>query len=182
MHAQQRAIVYLGAVGYRLDTRSLEPPCCIWNLPSAQQTEQVVQFSFAFGNSGNSDTKRLVVSTQCVRKGPPAQPEEPFSLFKWDDNEARPLTIAPKQTVIVRGGAGCTLTQDEVFDFRMGIVHLYVVGEARYGDRFDEGRPFVTQFAFEMSVLAGEDDLSKFSASGLAVGRHNCTDDDCESQ
>lgn len=176
-HETQRAIVYLQGVTTRLSTKVNEPACCVFNLPSVQNREQVIAVAFLVGNSGDSQTQRLKIVTRCVPTGPAKQPDEPFTWFKWDDSKAVQQVIAPKQVIAVEG---CFLTQEDLLNFQMGITHEYLLGEVRYGDRPDRGQPFVTQLAQELHVTDGWNDITKFRGFTLGVGQHNCTDDDCQ--
>ena len=84
--------------------------------------------------------------------------------------------IAPKQVIAV---LGCNLTAEDVLNIQTGIIHEYLLGEARYGDRSNAGQPYVSQFAAELHVTDGWNDINKFKGFTLGVGQHNCTDEDC---
>lgn len=139
--SDQRPIIYLASPVTKVIDRINEPACCIWQIPSAQNKERIVSISFLLGNSGNSQTQRLKIFTQCTRVGSTVtQSSEPFSLFKWNETRSMPEVIGPKQIKEIAGIAGCELTGEDVLNFQMGVIHEYLLGEIRYGDRTGTSR------------------------------------------
>ena len=146
--------------------------------PDIAGKPQVLQIAFFADNSGATPTNKLRTQILCHKEGPPTQPADPFTFFKWDDSVAIPLVIGPKQLVPV---GHCEVDTDTLLNMNMGIVHLYLMGEARYEDFVDPGMPHYTQFCWELYITNFDAvHMEKMAWSYGVRGRHNCADDDCQ--
>jgi hypothetical protein len=176
MRIEQRPVVYIADPVLRMTNEAIEG-VGLFQLPSAQRKERFVNINLLIGNSGSSQTERFQMVNSCPKALYVKLPTEPFSLFKWDESHPVRTVIAPKQVVEM---AGCRLSQTDILAIEQGIVHQYLVGEIRYGDRIVKGRPYVTQFARELIFTSGADNMDHVEGRAVGVGSHNCNDGDCK--
>jgi hypothetical protein len=101
--------------------------------------------------------------------------DDPFTLFRWNEKDAKPDFLGPQQTKEI--GPCAELSPQEVSANAMGLARRFILGEMRYDDIFRSG-PHVTQFAWELRFF--NEDVANLKGRAVSVGRHNCTDDACE--
>jgi hypothetical protein len=133
--------------------------------------------TFKIGNDGNTATGGLRIILNCIRQGLPA--EEPFDFLKWNDRETFRDIIPPKSEIDIAPNvrANCHFSFDEVGSIRDGILHAYLLGEARYADIITR-KPRVTEFAKELTAEIGAIPGNAI-ISAISRGQHNCADEDC---
>lgn len=175
--ASNGAFIYFDKVNFHVvDSVLSNPPCCLFNLP--QTTGKAVLVTLTLVNAGNVAAQQVRVVTNCYPVGPPRQPRDPFSAFRWSDKLAYEQVIGPKQAIEIDA---CQLSPEELLNAQMGIVHRYFLAEVRYRDPLDPGTIHRTELSRELIVTdVGGASLSGFSADTIARGHHNCADDECE--
>jgi hypothetical protein len=134
---------------------------------------KVVEITIWLTNTGNTPTSTLLIDIICPK--PDHKVDEPFSLFSWDQGRAIQQVIGPKQTVEI--GPCDNLSPQDVGANAAGFVPRYVIGEIRYRDTVEAERDRRTQFALQLRFF--NEDLDTLKGRAVAVGKHNCTDDNC---
>jgi hypothetical protein len=103
--ANDRAFVYFDGATFEA-AHTLAPPeskgrVALFNLPSS--TPLIIAARFTLRNEGGTATSKARVVLDC-KKLPYADrvhQEEPFSLFRWDEEGAVSEIIGPKQSIVV---------------------------------------------------------------------------------
>jgi hypothetical protein len=151
----------------------------IFNLPSS--TPLVIAARFTLRNEGGTATSngRVVLSCKKVAYADSAHQQEPFSLFRWEqDGPAVSEMIGPKQSIEV-GPYEISNDEGEVLNAQMGIIRIFCMGEIRYWDRvvpWPFAREHITQFAQQLIVTDFDPKTMVVKAKTRSVGRHNCAD------
>lgn len=138
-----------------------------------KRTKDIVEINVFIQNGGNTEATNLRVQIACT---PARGVDEPFRLFRWDDNVAKPDFLGPQQTKEIGPCAELSAQQVGANAMGLGPGPMYILGEMRYGDVFNRG-PHVTQFAWELRFF--NEDLANLNGRAVSVGRYNCTDDAC---
>jgi len=106
---------------------------------------------------------------------------DPFDLLKWDDGKVIRRSIGAKQTISVSTETCDFKNSDVLLNAQMHVVPVFLIGDVRYEDWVDPGRPHYTQFAHRLVVnYAGRGDAFEgMNVTTDPIGKHNCADDDC---
>jgi hypothetical protein len=141
---------------------------------------KVIGIWFNAVNNGNVSTKNFKSLVSCVSV--PAVKTEPFELFKWNESDAIPDALGPKQKRNV-GSPECQLvTHDMIRDIQFGKSFMYLLGEVQYRDRIDPKslhKTRISQQLYVSAVSTDEKGVMHFLRSMESRGRNNCTDEDC---
>ncbi len=141
-------------------------------------------------NSGNTPTRDLLISTNCVTSFEPIA--EPYTITATDEqhhflvkNEVG-FVFGPKQT---NYAGPCALNPLIIVFHQLDWIHFYVFGTARYRDVIDPGTIHLTEYCFELRIKgiieAGPHDVPgvpTLNSTASFCAKHNCADDECEKE
>jgi hypothetical protein len=132
---------------------------------------KTIGISPVWGNSGNTPTLGLAITTGCLQLG--IQAGEPFDHINESERSTIKFVLAPKAMDNV---LTCTLPIGFIGELNAGRVVLYIIGEARYFDDITKTEKRLTQFSRQIASI-NPNNVADFSIR--LVGAHNCADDDC---
>lgn len=147
----QRPFVYLEKVDwhYAIKEGAVDTMMLMGVGGYVKNTKNIVEITIHMTNSGAATAASVAVHYTCTPLTD--NPSEPFDSFKWDESKAVRQPIGPKQTIEF---APCAeLMPQDITANAMGLVHRYIIGEARYDDA---GGHRWTQFAQQLRFF-GED-------------------------
>jgi len=141
---------------------------------------KVVGIWFNAINNGNVSTKNFKALVSCISV--PAVKAEPFELFKWNESDAIPDSLGPKQKSSI-GSRECQLiSHDMIRNIQSGKSFMYLLGEVQYRDRIDPEplhKTRISQQLYVSAVSTDEKGLIHFLHSWESRGRNNCADEEC---
>ena len=109
---QLRAFVYFDKPIFQVLNKPEADARGVYNLPGT--LGKIVLVSLVLVNGGDTATESLQIVTSCpyVDVDVGKLPNDPFSLFRWDDKKAIPYPVGPKQPIPI----DCTeLSVDEAY-------------------------------------------------------------------
>jgi len=126
-----------------------------------------------WGNSGDTPAIRVITRVGCY--GSETAVEEPFEIiWRVIKNEiAVPSVYGPKT---LNYGGKCRISHQEIINVNDRNIHWYFCGSATYNDIFDRLKTHKTEFCWDIIRI---DWQAMGQTTGEAVGRHNCSDEDC---
>jgi hypothetical protein len=131
------------------------------------------RYTVELENSGNTQTKNLVVSLYCPHPRPEVK-EDPITAN--GNPLVRSRLLGPKQTV----WAGvCEYPTEELEDVRDNKTDMFIAMIARYDDIFN--KPHVTEYCVKIVNLNGDfKNAGETPKNNLAAcEKHMCADDEC---
>jgi hypothetical protein len=148
-----------------------------WTTPRKIGNEIVHSWHIEWENSGNSQTKELILELYCVRPQKTSV-ADPISAY-GKPTVTTQMSLGPKQTT---WGGVCNYRAGELESIRTNEMHLYIGARATYFDIFDA--PHVTEYCTEIIDLTGTfDDLSQRPDNRLRnCVMRNCADKECDTK
>jgi hypothetical protein len=171
---QLRAFVYFDKPVFQIFNIAEPEGFGVWNLAGSLGKGASVSLTLVNGGDTPATPLKVVISCPAVL-ATERPPDDPFSLFKWDDKKAVSYVIGPKQTITI--GQCAELKEVEAGDTGTRLRRQYILGDAIYHDVIDPSIRHETQFAHEMIIL--DPSFNNFSAISRPVGQHNCADEAC---
>jgi hypothetical protein len=142
-------------------------------------------------NSGNTPTKNLIISTNCVTTSGPVA--EPYTITATDEQKGHFLVnnevafvFGPKQ---MNYAGPCVLHPIIILFHQLDWLHFYVYGSARYRDVIDPETIHLTEYCFEL-LIRGNYQTGYYDVQGVPplsstasfCAKHNCADDECDKE
>jgi hypothetical protein len=145
---------------------------------------KMVHFKFRLTNSGNTPTKTMRIGLRCFAY--PAlmieKRDDPFDFFHWEEQRPVIRSLGAHQTIEVSNGS-CDITHQETLKLaQMQMIPFLLFGYIKYEDWVEPGKVHRTQFALKL-IVQNVGDARTFDGVSVEtepVGRHNCTDQDCD--
>jgi hypothetical protein len=179
-----RAFVYFDhAIFNKAHSLTASPPSpggpAIFNLPTSMP--DVIATRFVLRNEGNTPTAhaRVVLACLPVDFRDLQHIAEPYSLFKWNDHVAVSEIIGGKQSLTV---GPCEFSCEATLNAQLGIIPIMLMGQIRYSDviyPWPLSKEHITEFSQRLVVKDFDCKSGRIDATTIAVGKHNCADNDC---
>jgi hypothetical protein len=163
MRAGERAFVFVN-----------QSPVIQWEAAQLMDGNIVTRrASIEWENSGNSQTKNLIVYLNCPRPQKVIS-SNPMTILDGNFGSNGRL-LGPKQKV---AGGVCTYNAEELGSVQRSGAHLYIVAKATYDDIFDE--PHVTEYCGEVvSILGDMNNAAITPNNAVQTCGRNCADKEC---
>ena len=141
--------------------------------------EAIIRMRIEWQNSGTTPARHLELSMGAT-DGTVTQPLPRDYVFRYTDDKAIPMLLAPKGTTFTHAAS---LTVADMLTIQSGTRIQYFWGRATYNDIFDDTPTRITCCCYRVYEVIG--DPRHAATNGLHVrwaihDRYNCADDDCK--
>jgi hypothetical protein len=137
------------------------------------------QFSIPMENSGNTTTREMFNHVN-VKLLDGELPKD-FNYPDLGSQTPTPIVLGPKQSI---ASIPLLVKSESIKAVQGRTKHLYFYGWTRYRDVFQNTKPHITKFCYELTQVGGDDPtlvkIKGFYAGFSLCPHHNCTDEECD--